>query len=332
MKTGESLYRAFPVHGLDIRGNLFLAPLAGYSDAAFRAVCVRYGAALTFTEMVSAEALRRTNEKTLDLLKRAPNETHLGIQIFASNAVSAAASARILRRYEPSVIDLNCGCSVRKILKSGCGASLLRTPQAIGTIIRAIQGEVPFPVSVKIRSGWDAGSVQYVEIAQIAEQAGASWVTLHPRTAKQGFSGTAQWDQIRILKRNITVPVVGSGDLFTCEDAASMLHRTRCDAVMFARGALGNPFIFQHTRTRLDEGSTPPKTDPEERLLTALDHLSAAVEMKGERIASREMRKHFCAYTKGLPNSSRLRAGAVRAACRNDYETLVREYLTDYVH
>ena len=231
------------------------------------------------------------------------------------------------RTLEPALVDLNCGCSIPKILRSGCGAALLQDPVLIRDIVAAIREACPAPVSVKIRSGWDASSLNYLEAASRAVEGGAALVTLHPRTRAQGFGGKACLEHLRELKAALEVPVIGSGDLFTPEDALAMRAATGCDGVMFARGALGNPFIFAAARALLEEGLTLPPPSPGRRLAMALKQLERAVPLYGEAAACREMRKHLCAYTRGLPEGAGLRRRAVRAESLADYRRLAAEYL-----
>jgi tRNA-dihydrouridine synthase B len=323
-----SLLQPVALQKLTIPGNLFLAPMAGYTDAAFRALCVEQGAALSFTEMVSAEGLARGGDKTWALLSRAENEACWGVQLFGSEPRAAAAAVRLLGPLSPALVDLNCGCSVPKVLKTGSGAALLRSPARIGELVRAMRQETDAPVTVKIRSGWDSSSLNYLEVAEEACRAGAAAVCLHPRTRAQGFTGRADWTQVAELKRRLDAPVFGSGDLFSAEEAARRVRETGCDAVLFARGALGNPFLFAEAR-RLFAGLPPaPGPSPAERLATALRQLSGAIRLYGEETACREMRKHFCAYTRGVPGGARLRGQAVAARRAADYEALVAEYLS----
>jgi len=310
-----------------VPGNVWLAPMAGYSDAAFRAVCVRYGAVLCFTEMVSADALSRNNGTTLRLLERAPNEELTGFQIFTSSASMAAAAVRRLAPLRPAIIDLNCGCSVPKVLKADCGAVLLRDPALLGSIVGAMKAETDIPVSVKLRSGWDAATVNFLACAEAAVLAGASMVSLHARTRAQGFSGTAQWDHIRLLKQSCPVPVFGSGDLFTAANCAAMLVRTACDGVMIARGCLGNPFIFAQARALLSGMAREPAVDARVKLETAMDHLRMLARSAGEAKACRDMRKHFVAYTKGIEGGSMIRQSVVCAESIAEYEDIVESYL-----
>ena len=301
--------------------------MAGYTDAAFRSVCVRYGAVMCFTEMVSADALSRNNGTTLRLLARAPNETLTGFQIFASDAATAAAAVRRIAPMAPAIIDLNCGCSVPKVLVTGCGAALMRSPRTIGAIIAAMRAETDIPVSLKLRSGWDAGAINFLECADEAVKAGALMVTLHARTRSQGFGGKARLEHIAELKRACPVPVFGSGDLFTPEDCRGMLEKTACDGVMIARGCLGNPFIFQQTKALLTARGAAPRADPRTRLSAAMEHLRLLAEAVGEEKACRDMRKHFIAYTKGMERGAMLRQCVGEAATMADYEEIIDSYL-----
>jgi tRNA-dihydrouridine synthase B len=322
-----SLLAAVALPKLTIPGNLFMAPMAGYTDAAFRALCVQQGAFLCFTEMVSAEGLARGGQASWALLARAENEQFWGVQLFGSDPRALAEAVRLLAPLRPSLVDLNCGCSVPKVLKSGAGAALLRSPARIGELVAAMRGQTDAPVTLKIRSGWDSSSLNYLEVARQARRAGAAAVCLHPRTRAQGFTGRADWSQIARLKASLEVPVFGSGDVFSAADAARLARETGCDAVFFARGALGNPFLFAEAR-RLFAGLPPgPEPSPAERLRAALQQLDGAVRLYGEAAACRQMRKHFCAYTRGLPGGARLRSLAVAARRVADYRALAEEYL-----
>jgi len=319
--------------GLHLEGNLLLAPVAGYSDAAFRELCLRFGACLCFTEMISAEGVVRGGDKTLELARRGDNERDLAIQVFGADPLVLARAVRALQPLHPALYDLNCGCAVPKVLKTGSGAALLRSPRRIAEILRAMAGETAAPLSVKLRSGWDASNLTYLEAAEKAVGAGAAMLALHPRTRAQGFSGRADWSQIRALKASSPVPVIGSGDLAGAEDALAMMRETGCDGVMFARGALGNPFVFEQARRLLageeQEGPAGEAAGPSrgERLRTALEHLQRAATLKGEQVACREMRKHMCHYTKGLAGGAELRQKAARASTLEEYRHLMAPLL-----
>lgn len=319
--------------GLSIPGNIFLAPMAGYTDASFRQVCIEKGAFFTYTEMVSAEACARKSEKTFNLLKgpqkmRNGREAIYGVQIFGAQPGRIALGLREINKYAPSLVDLNCGCSIPKILKSGSGAALLKDPRKIGEILKVMTKAADVPVTLKIRSGWDAANLNFMEIGAIAEESGASLITIHPRTRSALFSGHAEWDHIKKLKQQLSIPVFGSGDLFTPEDVYTMLTSTGCDGVMIARGAIGNPFIFTQVLKLLTTGKYEKTIPVKVKLLCALDHLERSILMKGEERACREMRKHFCAYTKGLPGSAVLRKSIVKACTGKDYKSIVNEYIS----
>lgn len=315
------------IGSLEVPGNVWCAPMAGYTDAAFRSICVRFGAPLCFTEMVSAEALSRNNATTLRLLTTAPNEKLTGFQIFAADAPTAASAIRRIASMSPALIDLNCGCSVPKVLKTGCGAALLRNPKLIGSIISAMRSETDLPVTLKLRSGWNEGTINYLACAEQAIREGASLVTLHARTRAQGFGGKARLEHIRTLKQSCSVPVFGSGDLFSPRDCRAMLETTGCDGVMIARGCLGNPFIFEQTEALLQEQAGPSVVDARLRLSAALEHLMLLSNAVGETKACRDMRKHFVAYTKGLESGAVIRQSVVNAETIAEYQEIVDSYL-----
>lgn len=324
--------RPVQLPGLTIPCNLFLAPLAGFTDYAFRAVCIEKSACFTYTEMVSAEGLIRDGKKTLDLLTRAPGEKMYGIQLFAARPEAAEEAARRCRVHKPSLIDLNCGCPVPKVIKNGAGAALLKTPEKLYALVRALRkGAENVPVSVKIRSGWDANSINFLETAAAAADGGASMICLHPRTRSQGYGGRADWEQIGELKARSPLPVIGSGDLFTPEAAVKMFLETACDAVIFARGAIGNPFIFRQTKELLLGAVTPGPVPIEERLNTAWKQYSLLIEKKGEISASKEIKKHFAAYTKGLPRAGELRNALMHAGDAESFRKIFHNYMEENI-
>ncbi|MCL1817349.1 MAG: tRNA dihydrouridine synthase DusB [Spirochaetaceae bacterium] len=321
------LYHPVTIGGLTVAGNLFLAPLAGYSDIAFRSLCADYGSSMSYSEMLSAEGFARGNKKTFGLLERADNESRFGVQIFSASPYAAAKAAAAIcgLARPPELIDLNCGCPVPKVIKTGAGAALLKNPRLVYDMVKAITENSSLPVTVKIRSGWDAAAINYRETADAARAAGAALVCLHARTRAQGYTGAADWQHIADLKRACPVPVFGSGDVLDAPAAARMLAETGCDGLMFARGAIANPFIFRETRELLENGSLTPPTI-QERFALGRRHLELAIQAKGEALACREMRKHFTAYTKGLPGGARLRAALVGASTREDYLRITDEY------
>ena len=325
-----SLYHPVKIGNLEIPGNLFLAPVAGYSDRAFRGICRNCGADFTYTEMVSAEALVRGSDKTADLLCRAENEDIYAVQIFGGNPDSVAGAVKIVKKtVAPEIIDINAGCPVPKIIKSGAGSALTKEPEKLFQIVKsAVAAAEDTPVTVKIRSGWDASHLTWKEAALAATEAGASAVTLHARTKAQGYEGKADWSLLRQLVETIggSVPVFGSGDVFSPQDAERMMQETGCDAVMFARGAMGNPFIFTATKAFLQTGKIPV-IPAEYRLETALKELKALIAAKGEKTACREMRKRFCCYSKGIPGAAVIRKNIVTAETENDFIVVVEQLL-----
>jgi tRNA-dihydrouridine synthase B len=323
------LYHSVDLGGAALPGNLFLAPVAGYSDAAFRSVCFGLGADLCYTEMVSAEALVRGHAKTATLMDRAENETRYAIQLFGSKPETLAAAARMAVARDPALIDLNCGCPVPKIIRAGSGSALMKKPELIRDIVAAMAGALgpggP-PVTVKIRSGWDEDCVNYREAAAAAVEGGAKAVTLHARTRAQQYSGKADWSQIADLASRLPVPVFGSGDVFRPADAARMIAETGCAGAMVARGAMGDPFFFRRARAAmLGLPDEPPSVA--ERVEAARRHLELSVRFLGERTACVEFRKQFCSYTKGFPGGAELRAAGVKASNVPEFEALLERWL-----
>ncbi|MGN0729818.1 tRNA dihydrouridine synthase DusB [Treponema sp.] len=335
-----SLYHPVDIGSLHLDGNLFLAPIAGYSDMAFRSLCTEYGASLCTTEMVSSEALVRHNKKTELLMRRAPNEKVYCVQIFGGNPQTMAQAARIvLEKTDCNCIDINGGCPVPKIVKTGAGSMLTKEPERLFSVVKAVKDSSieytscnpqrgAVPVTVKIRSGWDSSNITWKECADAALQAGADAITIHARTKAQGYSGKADWEIQRQLAEFVAgrIPVFGSGDAFTPEDAKLMLEQTRVDAVMFARGAMGDPFLFRRTKQFLTEGKYQAET-PAERLSAGMCELEMNVAEHGERAACMLMRKKFCAYSSGIKGGSRLREQIVNAVSVEDYKNLFSQFI-----
>lgn len=323
----SSLRHSLSFADRSVSGNILCAPLAGFTDIPFRELAVRMGADLTYTEMVSAEALVRDNGRTMELLRRASSEMEYGIQLFTASPEAAAGALSCIESFRPLVIDLNCGCPVPKVIKNGAGAALMKNPPLIAEIVRALRGGTKIPISVKLRTGWDHQHYTYIEAASRAREAGASLVSLHGRTRSQGYGGRADWEAIASLKQAMDIPVIGNGDIFCAADAERMLTETGCDGVMVARGALGNPFIFREIRALLSEGRSLPPPTPRERIETALCHLERAVEVKGERTAVKEMKKQLCAYTKGISGSAAFRNQLVHCDSVEEYRRHFADFL-----
>ena len=357
--AADKLYRPVKIGSLELPGNLFLAPVAGYTDRAFRSICAEMGADFSFTELVSAEALTRNpgyyglnvqesmkNSSQIPnikapgavLIMRGSKEKNFSIQLFGAKPDVLGRACALLGPLRPSVIDLNAGCPVPKVIKTGAGSALMKDPQLLARIIEAMVGSSKkylggVPVTVKIRSGWDNNSINCQECARIAVEAGAAMVSLHPRTRSQGYGGKSDWSLIADLASLLPVPVTGSGDLYTPEDARRMLAETGCRAIMFARGALGNPQIFKAAKSYLLSGSSPSPPETIDRLGFALQHLEMLAEDLGETKACLEMRKQFCAYTKGImgfpgiKNGAVLRQKIVRAGTIAEYREILSYYM-----
>lgn len=326
----ENLFHPVKIGNVQLNGNLFLAPVAGYSDVAFRSVCIENGAAFTYTEMVSAEALVRNNLKTETLMKRANNEKSYAVQIFGGEPEIMANAAKIvIEKTHCEVIDINCGCPVPKIVKSGAGSVLTREPEKLFKIVKAVVDVCgTIPVTVKIRSGWEQKLITWKDASQAAMDAGVSAITIHPRTRAQGYEGFSDWKIIQQLVEFVDkkIPIFGSGDLFKPEDAKRMLEETGVDGIMFARGAMGNPFIFRDTISLLKNGFYEP-VPIKERIKTGFSELEQLVSETSEQHACLEMRKRFHAYSKGIQNGGELRKKIVHASSVQDYHNIFDDFL-----
>lgn len=317
---------------LTLKGNLFLAPLAGYTDVPFRQLCIEGGADFTYTEMVSVEGLAREGEKTIALLPRAKDEKEYAIQLFLGEPASLRAALAIVKEYRPTMIDINAGCPVPKVTKTGAGSALMKNPPLIKEIIRIIKEETGIPTSAKFRIGWDQESRTYLEFADAAIDGGADLLTLHARTRAQGYAPRADWEYLTTLKtylaqKGSSIPLIGSGDLFEAEDAIRMLRQTGVDGVMFARGAVGNPVIFNQTKALLEEKEKPllTATDKVNLLLT---HLHALAAHYNEPTACTLMRKFVGGYLKGMPHVAKVKQAAVQALTIRSYEDALRHLVS----
>jgi nifR3 family TIM-barrel protein len=285
----------------------FLAPLAGISNLPFRLIARAQGCALAYTEMISSNGLVRKTAKTYEYLKTCAEDRPLGVQIFGADPQIMAEAACIVAQNGVDLIDINMGCPVRKVLKSGAGAVLLRDHDRVARIVDAVKKAVNIPVTVKIRSGWTHSSINAVEIAKIAEGCGADAITVHARTADQGYSGHADWKVIAEVKKAVKILVIGNGDIRQPHDAVRMLTETSCDAVMVGRGALGNPWIFKGIVQVLGGQTINYLPDLEQRLEMLENHWKIEFRFFGNKLARKSFHKHILWYTKGLDNSSRFR-------------------------
>ena len=291
---------------LILENPIFSAPMAGISDLPYRLIMKRHGAALVFTEMISANGLFFNGEATRSLLRSRHEEQPLAIQLFGDDPDRMADAARYVAEYG-ALIDLNLGCPVRKVIRSGAGSALLREPLKVARIIAAVRKVTGKALTIKFRSGWDQESINFMEIARIAAEEGVDAVTLHPRTRAQMFGGRADWQQIEALKRALTIPVIGSGDLFDAAGIKTMFAQTGCDAVMVGRGGYGNPWIIGQALDLL-AGRAIQEPSTEDRLHTAREHFNLSLEIFGPRKTLGQMRKHLCWYVRGMDNAAGFRA------------------------
>ena len=284
-----------------------LAPMAGVTDLPFRLLCREKGAGLLCMEMVSAKAISFGNRNTRELLSIDEGEHPVSLQLFGSEPELMGRVAAQIDHLPYDILDVNMGCPVPKVVRNGEGSALMKDPERVGQIVRALRGATKKPVTVKIRSGFDADHINAVEIAKIAEDAGADAVTVHARTREQYYSGKADWDPIRQVAEALTIPVIGSGDVVSPETAKQMLEETGCAQVMIGRAARGNPWLFGRVSAYLRTGEDPGRPPKEEVLEMILRHARMLVEYKGEHTGVCEMRKHIAWYTAGLKNSAKLR-------------------------
>ena len=321
------------IGGVTCESPFVLAPLAGVSDSPFRRLAREQGAAMVFTEMVSADGLSRGNQATMDYCAFDPSERPIGIQLFGSDPAIMAEATRVLgdlpAERRPDVIDINMGCPVRKVVNRCAGAALLQDVPRIHAIVKRMVEVSRVPVMAKIRLGWDGNSRNVVDVARALEDAGACAVAIHARTRAEKFEGEAHWDMIGETKRAVGIPVIGNGDVRGPEDAARMLERTGCDAVMLGRAAFGDPWVFRRVRAYRERGERLPMPTAAERLAAGIRHLAMMTAAVGPVSAAREMRKHVAWYVKGLPHSARVREQVNRTASVDEMAELLRSYLVE---
>jgi len=306
-----------------LKNNVFLAPMAGITNLPFRTLARKFGCGLAFTEMISANGLVREMKKSGRFLDSSPEDKPLGVQIFGSDAAVLADAARIAEARGADLIDVNMGCPVKKVVKTGAGGALTRDPEKVRLILKSIRKATILPLTVKIRSGWNHQEIKAVEIARIAEDCGADGVIIHPRTVDQGFSGSADWMIIKAVKESLHIPVIGSGDVRSPQDAFKMVSETGCEGVMVGRAVLGNPWIIRDIVCHFHQGKT--SSFPERQRIIQ-EHMNMEILYSGEYMGIRNFRKHLLWYTKGIKDGCQFR----QKMCHIQDKDLILKEMDDF--
>lgn len=314
------------IGNLEVKNNIFLAPLAGVTDISYRGICKSMGASLVYTEMISAKALYYGSKKTQEMLSFSNEEKPVGVQLFGSEPKVMAEVCRTFNENNDiCVIDINMGCPAPKIVKNGEGSALMKNVKLAGEIVQEMKKVCTKPVTVKFRKGFDEEHINAVEFAKAMESAGADAITVHGRTRAQMYEGKADWDIIRKVKEAVKVPVIGNGDVFFAKDALALIDYTRCDGVMVARGAMGNPWIFRQIKQYFNNEDVIYPTD-EEKIDMCIKHLKLALHYHGEAKAVREMRKHISWYIKGIKNCTEIKNKINTEKCSENVIKILTEY------
>lgn len=316
----------FRIGNVKLDGNIVLGPMAGVTDLPFRMLCKEQGADLVYTEMVSAKGIQFNNKNTENLLYINEEERPAALQLFGSDPDILSETAKRIEERNFDILDINMGCPVHKVVNNGEGSALMKNPKLIGEIVRKVSSAIKKPVTVKIRKGFSEDNINTIEVAKIAEENGAAAVAVHARTREQYYSGKADWSIIRAVKEAVSIPVIGSGDVFSPEDAKQMIEQTNCDAIMLARGTRGNPWLFAQIKAYLEKGVLIPKPAFQEVKEMILRHAALSVDYKGLYTGIREMRKHVAWYTTGYPGSAKLRNRVNEINSMEDLEQLLEEY------
>lgn len=316
---------------LEFANPVFLAPMAGVTDMAYRILAREMGCALVYSEMVSDKGIKYRNTHTLEMLKTEKTERPLTMQLFGAAPESLAEAAKYVESLGcADIIDINMGCPAPKVVKNAEGSALMLEPERAYAIMKAVRQAVQLPVTVKMRKGWDEAHINVVEMAKMAEEAGMDAIAVHGRTREEFYRGRADWAIIAAVKQAVRIPVIGNGDIRTCKDVAAIFEQTQCDAIMIGRAAQGNPWIFRQFQEFMKSGREIPEPTIKERAALILRHLEMLLEYKGDYVGPREMRKHATWYTKGLPYGAELRGLFNQAESRRDFERILQGMLAKY--
>ena len=315
------------IGNVKISNQVVLAPMAGICNSAYRQICKDMGCGLIYAEMVSDKAITYNNQKTIDMLYMTEKERPISQQIFGSDKESFVEAAKFIEKeMKPDIIDINMGCPVPKVaVRAQAGSALLKDLDKIFDIVSSVVSSVNVPVTVKIRSGWDSNHINAVEVAKVIEKAGASAICVHPRTRSQGYSGKADWNIIKEVKENVSIPVIGNGDIKSPEDAKRMLEETKCDAVMIGRGVLGNPWLIKNIVNYLD-GKEVIDVSIVDRIDMCLKHLKLLDFLKNEKLACLEIRNHISWYFKGIKGANELKNNVYQTTNIHDIILLLNEF------
>ncbi len=320
------------IGNVEIANRVVLAPMAGICNNAYRRIIKEMGCGLMVAEMVSDKALMYENKKTQDLLYMTEDERPIAQQIFGSDVNSFVIAAKYIEEHmHPDIIDINMGCPVPKVaLRAQAGSALLKDPDKVYEIVKAVVENVSVPVTVKMRSGWDENSINALVVAKKVEAAGASAIAIHPRTRKQGYSGKADWSIIKMIKENVSIPVIGNGDVRSCYDAKRMIAETGCDAVMIGRGVLGNPWLIKECVDYLEKGIEPKEITVPEKIAMIKHHLNNLLETKPYKVAMLEIRTHAAYYLKGVPKGKELKMAIFKTKAEEELLFLLDKYMEEY--
>lgn len=322
----------FKIGNVEIKNNVVLAPMAGISNASYMKICEEMGVGYAITELMSSEAIIRGNKKTFDMLEGIDTlNIPVAIQLFGSDSkVMGEAAKIIVSKYKVDMIDINMGCPVPKVVKTGAGSALLKNLDKVRDIVSTVVKSVNVPVTVKIRSGWDFNNINAIEVAKVCEEAGASAISVHGRTREQGYSGTVDLDIIKEVVKVVNIPVIGNGDIKSGEDARKMMEYTRCSAVMIGRALMGNPWLIKEIIYYLDKGIVLDKPSIKDRINMCLKHLDYLLMFKNEKVSVLEMRSHISWYLKGITGSQEVKEKCFKATTKKEIVNILCEYLEKF--